>query len=365
MRYSLLLILAAATALTACSVTQNGAAPLSSSQPLDETGTEAYQRANPEPGSNSSEAVDWQAGTTSIQPVDQQETSPAPQLVPSNEPLRMAYEAQRSGAYPEMISLFEQAAEQGSVHAHYELARFYLQGKFAPKNPELAVAHLQAANALGYGQATRVLAWLYLKGEAVPKNVEYGTQLMENATASSVRAKREAGLLFSNIYQPHLNDQVKGRMYLEQAYEAGDAEAAYYFHQVLAREGSPQAAQDALNFAASQGYAKAVQVAPARNQPAPALSADPEANAERVKVAALKGDTDAMYRYANNVLLGRFPSIDKDLEAYAWFSIAAERNEPRAQQELAALDGVRKIMDRNQPGRVSSYIADIRSAITE
>lgn len=363
MRNSLLLIIAAASALSACSLTQNEAIPLSSSQPLDETGTEAYQRANPETGSTN-QAVEWQSGPSTIQPASPPDQTSDQQLVQPNEPLRMAYEAQRSGAYPEMIDLFEQAAAQGSVHAHYELARFYLQGKFAPKNPQLAVDHLQQANALGYGQATRVLAWLYLKGEAVPKNIEYGTQLMESATVGSVRAKREAGLLFSNIYQPHLNDPAKGRMYLEQAYEAGDAEAAYYMHQILAREGYQQAAQQALNFAASQGFSKALAAEPARPQASQA-PVDAETRAERIKMAALKGDTDAMYQYANNVLLGRFPSIDKDLEAYAWFSIAAERSEPRAQQELAALDGVRKILDREQPGRVSSYIADIRSAISE
>ncbi|OEO24375.1 hypothetical protein AX279_17045 [Pseudomonas sp. J237] len=272
--------------------------------------------------------------------------------------LRDAKAAQSSGDVALMMSLLEQAATLGSLQAHYELARHLMSGDAGEKNPARAIEHLRLADEMGYGQATRVLAWLHLKGEVVPLDLAQGQALMEKAATTSVRAKREAGLLYANIYQPNLNDPTKGAAYLEEAYASGDPEAAYFLFGLLSKSSQPSAAE-ALDFAANAGHPKALFLK-AQNELA---TGDRVTAGDLMKRAALTGDAEAMYQYATNVQIGNFPSLESDLEAYVWYSIAASRGHARAKQELAAIAGVRTILDHEQPGVIDQAVADTSALI--
>jgi TPR repeat protein len=280
-------------------------------------------------------------------------------LLATSQALRDAKAAQAAGDPALMMTLLEQAATLGSLQAHYELARHLMSGDAGEKNPARAIEHLRLADEMGYGQATRVLAWLYLKGEVAPLDLVQGEALMEKAATTSVRAKREAGLLYANIYQPHLNNPEKGAAYLEEAYAAGDAEAAYFLFSLRSKSKQSGAAE-ALDFAAKAGHPKALFLK-AQDELA---TGDRVTAGDLMKRAALTGDAEAMYQYATNVQIGNFPSLESDLEAYVWFSIAASRGHAHAKQELVAIAGVRTMLDHEQPGALDQAVADTSALIT-
>ncbi|MDU8350432.1 hypothetical protein RYA05_00825 [Pseudomonas syringae pv. actinidiae] len=258
-----------------------------------------------------------------------------------------------------MIGLLAQAATLGSPVANYELARIYATGLNSPKESlqiprDLAKSnlHLMAADKLGYDEATRVLAWQYLRGSGVPTDIARGQALMEKAALTSVRAKREAGLLFMGFYAPDLQDKAKGVELLHAAYQSGNAEAAYYYSTLAGASNSESVA--ALTFSAQKGFPGALNIA---GDQAVKKKDYMHASAFYMK-AAMGGDPRAMYNYANNVLLGNFASTERELEAYAWFYLSAKFKNKQAPAELAALDGVKKMSDRRSPGRLDLLIQD-------
>lgn len=273
--------------------------------------------------------------------------------------LKASQAARARGDNREMISLLSQAAILGSAPAHYELARIYASGLSSPKesleiprNLESSNQHLKAADKLGYVEATRVLAWQYLRGSGIAQDIPHGKALMDRAAITSNRAKRESGMLYMGYYSPNLNDKVKGEDLLYQAYQAGDAEAAYYYSTLTGV--SQKKSVEALTFSAQKGFPGALNIA--GNQ-AMTKKDYRHASAFYMK-AAMGGDAAAMFNYANNVLLGNFASTERELEAYAWFHLSAQRNYAQAAEELKALAGVKKISDRRNPGRLDVLIKE-------
>lgn len=154
-----------------------------------------------------------------------------PRELPGLEALQLAQEAEANGDSVAMLQALQQAAEQGSAEAHYQLARHYQNGAPTPEEQTAALTHLSFADAMGHAEATRVLAWHYLRGIGVDADIDYGTRLLEKAAWGSVRAQREAGLLYLNIYTPHLNDSKRGLELLKAASDSGDSPAvALYKH---------------------------------------------------------------------------------------------------------------------------------------
>ncbi|MEG0869775.1 MAG: hypothetical protein RSG77_22440 [Hafnia sp.] len=290
-------------------------------------------------------------------PIETSEAANQGTLSPGGvEKLQQAKEAEKREEYGSMMVLLEEAAAQGSGEAYYLLAKHNMKGDIVPANEDMANIQLQQANQLGHPEALRVLAWNELK-KPTTGDYSLGKSMMEQAASKSVRAQREFGLLLANVYQPHLNDAEAGRFYLNQAYPAGDAEAAYQLYQLSKKSGTDSL--EHLEMAANAGQPQAL-MARSRQQLA---SGDKKDAAIDMEKAALAGDVTAMYTYANNLSLGTYGGADRETKAYIWFSICAEKGNSAAQHELSALAGVKQLVERQGPGTMDQLISDTKENI--
>lgn len=153
----------------------------------------------------------------------------------------------------------DRAAQIGSGKAHYELAKIYTDGKVRPRDLALAQQHLQAAASLDDPEATRVLGWQMIKGDAnTPQNINGGIAIMEIGVRKSVRAQRELGMLYANLYDDYKLDNVeRGESYLLSAYRAGDVPAATALGKLYVRDGRQLEAVEPLSYASLNGDATA------------------------------------------------------------------------------------------------------------
>ncbi|MBM7060928.1 sel1 repeat family protein [Pseudomonas sp. UL073] len=266
---------------------------------------------------------------------------------PGQDLLDKARVAAEAGDQAGMLRLLQQAAESGNGEAHYQLARIYQVGEGVPVDLDAALSHLSLADAMGHAEATRVLAWNYLLGKGVQSDTVYGNRLMEKAARSNDRALRELSLLYLNVYPPGLDNRERGLELLDVASRAGDVQAERIY---LQAQRQPQPTAEAV-----------VVEQPFASETVPGLPsvADSEAQAEAVKRAALAGDLASMSEYADNLLQGRFPSIQPELESYAWYAVAARRGSEAAAVKLATLDDVRQA----DPAAVDAMVANLDSAI--
>lgn len=250
--------------------------------------------------------------------------------------------AREQGDPSAALAYLRQAAEAGSSQAHYDLARMLTAGEGVPKNPVEASAHLDEAARLGNAEAVRVLGWMRLRGDNGSVDQAGGVAMLETAATTSVRAQRELGMLYADFYQPHLSDPERAAGYLASAYQAGDEEAALYYGKLLVREGKSLEAVAPLTFAAEKGNIKAVQALRTLDGTGAvaAASVDPKPRPD---------DAEAMYEKGSAIMLGK-PSRAKEAEAYAWFSLAADRGHQLAGAELANLAGVKSEHDASDPG---------------
>jgi hypothetical protein len=137
----------------------------------------------------------------------------APQT-PQADLLALANQTKAAGDDASYVSYLKSAAEQGSADAHYDLAKVYTDGKIVPRDLNDASGHLRSSAGLGNPEALRVMAWQLVKGLDGSPDLGSGGAMMEEAAKSSVRAQREAGMLFANLYRYHLNDVEKGKALL-------------------------------------------------------------------------------------------------------------------------------------------------------
>lgn len=273
-------------------------------------------------------------------------------------------EARRIGAAGDqagMLELMEQSAYMGNYEALYELARIYQNGVGVPKDMARSIAYLTTADGFGHAESSRVLAWNYLLGNGVPQDRGYAVSLFEKASAGSLRAQREYGLLLTNQLAPGLSDPARGLEVLERAMNAGDAESAYRLGTYLADSGKVVEGEAAKSAALKMGFV-IPNSAPKSSAPTQ-LGARSEINAEALKQKALAGDTESIFKYANGLLLGKYPSIEPDFDAYCWFSVASDRGHQQARMELGAIQGVRVAEEKKAPGRLDACIADLHAAI--
>lgn len=265
-------------------------------------------------------------------------------------------EAERVGSTGDtgsMIELLEQSAFRGNMDALYKLAKVYQNGEGVPANPEIAVAYLTTASGLGHAESTRVLAWDYLLGKGVSKDIPYGTGLMEKASTSSVRAKREFALLLNNTYQPGLNDPSRGLALLKEAAATGDADSVKALNLALNKSSAAVAASSK-----SPVIDKVV-------SPVHQAADSTESRAETLKQRAMSGDVEAMYKLGLSYSLGKAPAIDPQFEAYCWFSVAANHGHSKAQTEVTALAGVRTMSDRKNPGKLDQCIREMGEVVDQ
>lgn len=261
----------------------------------------------------------------------------------------MIDEANRIGALGDVqgkSELLTQAGYSGSPKAFYDLARMYLDGTL-PTDMTQAVKYVTMAHEAGYSEATRVLGMLYIRGQGVMEDMGYGRKLLEQASMTSPRAAREYGQLLTNQFQPHLNDSELGIQYLKDAADRGDRDAALSLSAFLAKTGRTTEAEQIA--------------AQADALPAPIQQATP---AVGVKERALRGDTSAMFTYAQQVMLRKIPSSEPEFTAYCWLSVAKQLGSREAGNELELISGIRVMSDKKHPGRLDQCIADLHYQVS-
>ncbi|MFK4132473.1 tetratricopeptide repeat protein [Pseudomonas luteola] len=273
--------------------------------------------------------------------------------------LNEATEAEKNEQWGTMIAALEQSANEGSAKAHYLLAKHYSKGDIVPKDADQSQAHLEVADQMGYAEATRVLAWKSLMSHQKDGQIEQGRQLMEKAALNSLRAKRDFGMLLLGIYKPALGDPDLGTQYLVQAYQGGDAEAAYQLAMHIGPE-TPEG-RKALLAAANEGHPKALLLEAQYSL----KSGDTQTARDFLEKSALGGNTDAMYQLANGISVGKLPSSNREQEAYVWFSVAKLRGDRLADDEIKNLAGVKLQSEKMQKGALEALIENKNSLIDQ
>ncbi|RMN17161.1 hypothetical protein ALQ64_03144 [Pseudomonas cannabina] len=275
--------------------------------------------------------------------------SPAPAVPNPNNRIGLddANAAKARGDVAQYISLLQQAADQGNPQAHYDLAKVFTEGTIAVRDLEKANEHLRVAAEFGYPEAVRVIGWQLIRGDTGPADLQAGTDLIERAAQSSVRAQREAGMLFANLYQYHLNDPAKGKIYLAMASDAGDSDASFQLGKLYHDEGNDLEAVPRLSVAAGQGNTRAMKLL---RQIDPTATATGMSTPSADNTSGARPDSERLYQQANAIILRSGRTLEQEARAYAMFAVAHDQGHQLAGTELKALSGVKTLMDEQDPG---------------
>lgn len=246
------------------------------------------------------------------------------------------------------VKYLEEAAAKGSGKAHYELAKYYTGAK--PANLKLAREHVEAAASLNDPEASRVIGWMMIRGEGgYPQNLMGGVAVMEVGVNASVRSQRELGMLYCNLYSDYkLNDTGKGEAYLLQAFNAGDVPAAAALGKFYVQQGRQIDAVAPLAYASDRNDKQAAKILST-------LTTDVDQQEAQVsEEAQVSGqNAEAYYQRGLSIML-RKHSLKDEARAYALFDLAADMGHNLARSELAAISGVKRMMDeRDGPGWLS------------
>jgi TPR repeat protein len=327
MKYASIITLSLATAIVGCTSKTNDSIP---SQHIDRE--QSYQSEQQIP-----------------------DTQPPPiqaQLQSASDQAKLFFDAgmqAKSGRdYPSMLDSLMAAADLGHGEACYELARLLTEGSIVVKDVAAARLYLDRSAELGNPEALRVLAWNHLRGEYGTVDLSLGTSLMQQAAAQSVRAQRELGMLYANVYRPHLDDLVEAERLLLMAAEAGDVEAAFQLAKIKQANGDLIEAVALYEKANANGHQKAAAALKVVSE-GPAAGAGLPPQPILPVIADQAPSADALYRKATAILTQSRRSLDQEASAYAMLEIAKDQGHQQAQGELFFLSGVKMLMDRKDP----------------
>ncbi|MFH6975287.1 tetratricopeptide repeat protein [Neisseria sp. 23W00296] len=118
---------------------------------------------------------------------------------------------------PAAHQLYQQAAAQGIVSAHWQLANQFLHGQGVPKNHKQALYHLRIAAEADVAPAQAELGKLLLEGRYLPADAEEGMKWINKA----VRQEDDAACAF--IAKQYLTGEHIGRDYKKAALYAAKA----------------------------------------------------------------------------------------------------------------------------------------------
>jgi uncharacterized protein len=104
--------------------------------------------------------------------------------------------------------MFSYAASYfGDADAQYQLARIYLDGRGAPKDPRQAARWLGLAANKGQHQAQAVLGHMLFKGESVPRQGARGLMWLTLAKDSAIRGEEWIGDLYDSAFRLATSDE--------------------------------------------------------------------------------------------------------------------------------------------------------------
>ncbi|XLY90507.1 hypothetical protein ACK8QS_22820 (plasmid) [Ectopseudomonas mendocina] len=252
---------------------------------------------------------------------------------------------QVTGDYEMMLDKLMKSAELGNASASYEMARMLSEGVLLEKDVNMAKVYLEHSAEHGNAEALRVLGWNYLLGEYGRVEMELGTDLMRTAARNSVRAQRELGMLYANIYRPHLSDLGEAEHYLSLASYGKDAEATYQLGRLKQSRGDIPGARVQFEKARELDHPKAMALVAAGQE----------------EVSKMQGR--AYYRQGMDILVKSRKSSREEARAYALVSLADDLGYYAAGKELQYLGGIKDEQDKKNPGWLDAEKASIQNEI--
>ncbi|MGA7956597.1 MAG: tetratricopeptide repeat protein [Xanthobacteraceae bacterium] len=109
-----------------------------------------------------------------------------------------AFAAFRSGDYTTALRLFRPLADQGDVHAQFNLGLMYLNGQGGPTNDAEAVEWFRLAADQGHAGAENNLGSMYLNGRGVPQNYAEALKWYRKAADQGhTLAQLELGIMYT------------------------------------------------------------------------------------------------------------------------------------------------------------------------
>ena len=237
-------------------------------------------------------------------------------------------------------------AENLDPNLLYEMGRQYMEGDGVEVNADIAMHYLGLAKDLGHVEAKRVMAILALRAD--PADVTALAEL-EEAALTSPKAKAQYGMMLANMAIPRLNNLPRGMDLLHQAHAEGSHEAAFALY-LWSKTNAPGDASDYLHAAAERGNPKAV----AELAHAQAYAAPKEKSLKWIRAAMANNDPQAMFDYANSLMIGRYSPVlegypqNREFEAFYWFKKSADLGYSPAATEVDNLQGVAAAMNKLQ-----------------
>jgi TPR repeat protein len=251
-------------------------------------------------------------------------------------------EAYGQGDYVEAVKWYRLAAEQGNVHAQYNLGWMYSTGEGIPKNEAEAAKWYRLAAEQGLADAQNTLGLDYLYGEGVPKNnAEAARWFRLAAEQGNSYAQYNLGSLYM-LGDGVPKNPAEAVRWFRLAAEQGYASAQYNLGWIYARgDGVPQNYAEAVKWyrlAAEQGHAFAqynLGLFYARGE---GVTKNHVEAARLFRSAAEQGDADAQSYLGDMYRLGEGVSKN-DAEALRWYRLAAEQGNNVAQNNLGVMYG--------------------------
>ncbi len=284
-------------------------------------------------------------------PMESAPVPPPVAPVDANALFEQGMAAKRAGEYQLMLERLMAASDAGNADAPYELARLLSKGRIVERDPQAANQYLQRSAELGNPEALRVLAWNTLRGDGTPADVSQGEGMMRHAAETSVRAQRELGMLYANIYKPHLSSYAEAEHYLSLAAQQNDAEAAYHLGRLKEGSGDVMGAIEWYEAASQLGEAKAGAALAALQSGEPSAAPLLVPTYEYEQDASYSGvDADLLYQRAMELLTAsRGQNLELEADAYALLVLASEQGHVQAAQELSFQGGIKQQMDEKDP----------------
>jgi uncharacterized protein len=216
-----------------------------------------------------------------------------------------AWAAYDDGRYVTALAAAKEAAAQGQPAAHTLVGRILNEGLGVPRDAKGALEWYRKGAELGDANAQLALGLLYVRGEGVPADPEVAAQWFEKSAAlGNAKANYNLGVMYA-AGRGRPADPKRAVELLEMAAKADEMQAAYDLAQLYA---------DPLGYQV-RDVAKAVYW---------------------MGKAADSGLVEAQLDFAMMLFKGR--GLPADRKRAAWyFTIAAERGNPIAQNRLAHL----------------------------
>jgi hypothetical protein len=238
----------------------------------------------------------------------------------------------------------------------YERAKVLMQATDHPENQAFAVDLLNQAAEMGHAESMRVLGLLALKEG--PDQRALAISLLERSAVTSVKAKRQLGILYGNLSAIHLDNTDKAIEYFQGASAMGDGESSLYLSKIMTRLGFAEDAQKWKDVAQEQGVTTVGATAQASSTPALQSSPQPSQqdsvlNAYTLQRSAMAGDASSMVEYgtlllsrqAQGALMGYEHA--QEFEGYYWIRKAATLGNANALEKLEELKPIEDLMAKS------------------